>query len=419
MVIFTANFILNAQTVVSPGSVPDDLQLNSITTAVPFLTISPDARGGALGDAGVSTSADENSIHWNPAKLAFVEQDAGASITFSPWLRNLVGDISLSYLSGYYKLNRISTIGTSLRYFSLGTINFTDNQGGAIGSRKPYEMAFDVAYSMKLADPFSVGVALRYINSNLTGGSLNVQGTDTKAGHSVAADISAYYVKEQMQVGDYDATFRAGLNISNIGAKMAYTQDAESDFIPTNLRLGPSLTLDFDDYNSMTFLVEANKLLVPTPPIYKRDSTGAVVKDTDGNPELFAGQDPNVGLLSGIFGSFNDAPGLVTGFDASGNAEIEKGSVFREELSEITYSAGVEYWYDKQFAVRIGYFHEHKNKGNRRYLTAGLGLKMNVFALDISYLVGNAQQNPLANTARFSLKFNFEAVGNKEEVEEL
>lgn len=404
-----------SQNVVNASSVQDELQLNTITTAVPFLMISPDSRSGALGDAGVSTSPDANSIHWNPAKLAFLEGSSGASLSYSPWLRNLVGDISLSYLSGYYKVNKLSTFGASLRYFSLGDITFTDDAGNTIGNFTPNEFAFDVAYGMKLSNQFSFGMALRYINSNLTNG-INVNGTDTRPGRSVAADISAYYVNDKMEIGDYDAIFRAGINISNIGAKMSYTDNDENDFIPTNLRLGPSLTLDFDKYNSMTFIVEANKLLVPTPPVYLTDSSGTVVIDPSGDPVIVAGRDPNVGLTSGILGSFSDAPGVVEGVDANGNnATIESGSVLREELNEVSLSAGVEYWYDKQFAVRLGYFYENPTKGNRQYLTIGLGLKLTVFGLDISYLVGNAQQNPLANTVRFSLKFNFDDFNKQNE----
>ncbi len=403
------------QNVVNINSVQDELQLNTITTAVPFLMISPDSRSGALGDAGVSTSPDANSIHWNPAKLAFLEGSSGVSLSYSPWLRNLVGDISLSYLSGYYQVNRLSTFGASLRYFSLGDITFTDDAGNTIGNFTPNEFAFDVAYGMKLSDQFSFGMALRYINSNLTNG-INVNGTDTRPGRSVAADISAYYVNDNLEIGDYDAIFRAGVNISNIGAKMSYTDNDENDFIPTNLRLGPSLTLDFDKYNSMTFIVEANKLLVPTPPVYLTDSSGTVVIDPSGDPVIVAGRDPNVGLTSGILGSFSDAPGVVEGVDANGNnATVQSGSVLREELNEVSLSAGVEYWYDKQFAVRLGYFDEDPTKGNRQYLTIGLGLKLTVFGLDISYLVGNAQQNPLANTVRFSLKFNFDDFNQQNE----
>lgn len=400
-----------AQQVVTPYKIGEDLQLNTITTAVPFLMISPDSRSGAMGDAGVSTAPDANSIHWNPAKLAFMENEAGFSLSYSPWLRNLVGDISLSYLSAYKKINRFSTVGASLRYFSLGEINFTDNNGQSIGNFTPNEWALDVAYGMQLNQQFSFGMALRYINSNLTQG-ITVQGQDTRAARTVAADLSAYYRNSDLKVGDYDATLRAGVNISNIGGKMSYTNNDEKDFLPMNLRIGPSLTLDLDRFNSITFSVEANKLLVPTPPAYLADSSGNILYE-NGEPVIAAGKDPNVSITSGILQSFTDAPGRVNGFDAAGNPIIEKGSITKEELSEITYSAGMEYWYDKQFAVRLGYFYENPNKGNRQYFTMGLGVKLTVFSLDISYLVGNAQQNPLANTVRFTLQFNFDDFNNQ------
>jgi hypothetical protein len=392
----------------NPGDIDSEFQLNTITTAVPFLLIAPDARGGAIGDAGVSSSPDINSIHWNPSKLAFMESEGGFALTYSPWLRNLVGDIDLSYVAGYKKLDRISTIGASLRYFSLGKITQTDDQGNVQGDLNPNEFAIDVVYAMRLSDNFSFGLAARYIRSDLTNGQF-VQGVDTRAGNSAAADVSGFYTNDQVQIGDYDATFRAGINISNLGAKMSYSNNDEDDFLPTNLRLGPSLTLELDDYNEITFIVEANKLLVPSPPKYRTDSTGTIVRDADGDPLVLAGRDPDVSVASGVFGSFSDAPGLVEGFDANGNAIIQDGSVHREEFNEINYSLGMEYWYDQQFAVRLGYFYEHPTKGNRQYLTVGLGLKLSVFGLDVAYLVGNAQQNPLANTVRFTLKFDFDS----------
>jgi len=401
---------------VSQANLPDELELNTITTAVPFLTISPDARGGALGDAGVSTSPDANSIHWNPSKLAFMEGSGGVSITYSPWLRTLVNDISLSYVSTYFKVSEIATMGASLKYFSLGDISFTDINGNPIGDFAPNEWSLDVAYAMKLSDKYAFGMAVRWVNSNLTQG-ITVNGQDTRPARSVAADVSGYYTNDDLQISDYDATLRVGANISNIGAKMRYTDNDESDFLPTTLRIGPSLTLDLDDYNSVTFLVEASKLLVPTPPIYRTDSTGTIVRDASGDPEVLAGRDPNVSVVSGMFGSFSDAPGLISDFDAAGEPIIENGSVTREELREINISAGMEYWYDQQFAVRLGYFYEHPTKGNRQYMTVGLGLKLSVFSIDVAYLIGNAQQNPLANTARFSLKFDFDAFSSQNQPE--
>lgn len=408
---FIATSTVWSQNTVNVDNIGSELQLNTITTAVPFLMIAPDSRGGAIGDAGVSTSPDANSIHWNPSKLAFIEKEAGVSLTYSPWLRNLVGDISLSYLSAYKRINRISTFGLSLRYFSLGEINFTDINNNPLGTFKPNEFAVDFAYALQMNRNFSVGVALRYINSNLTN-NINVQGQDTRPGRSVAADISGYFQSEEFTIGEYDARLRAGINLSNIGAKMSYTADADNDFLPTNLRLGPSLTLDLDDYNSITFLVDLNKLMVPTPPVYLADNTGTVKVDSEGNPIIANGQDPNISLVGGMLGSFTDAPGVVN-VDENDNVTVEQGSVTREEFSEITYSAGLEYWYDQQMAIRFGYFYENPLKGNRQYLTVGFGFNLSVFSFDASYLVGNAQQNPLANTFRFSLKFNFEDFSNQ------
>ncbi|MBL4707231.1 MAG: type IX secretion system outer membrane channel protein PorV [Flavobacteriales bacterium] len=397
-----------AQNTVNSKEAQTEAELNTITTAVPFLLISPDSRSGALGDAGVSTSPDLSSIHWNPAKSAFLEGDGGFSMSYSPWLRNLVGDISLAHITGYYRVNKISVASASLRYFSLGDITFTDINGQVTGNFKPNEFAFDVSYGLQLSREFSFGMAFRYINSNLTNGQ-NVQGTATRAAQSVSADVSAYWFKDDLTISDYDATFRAGVNLSNIGAKMSYSDNDENDFLPTNLRLGSSLQLDFDDYNSMTFILEANKLLVPTPPTYLTDSTGGIAVDAGGNPIIVSGKDPDVSVASGVFGSFNDAPGVVTSVNEDGSgAVVEGGSVFREELSEVTLSAGIEYWYDQQVAVRLGYFYENPLKGNRQYLTAGLGLKLSVFSLDMSYLIGNSQTNPLAGSVRFTLGFTFD-----------
>lgn len=367
------------------------LQLNTITTAVPFLLITPDSRAGAMGDAGVVMSADANSIHWNPAKLAFVDKEMGFAISYAPWLRQLVPDINLSYLSGFKRLDDMSTLAASLRYFSLGDITFTDNVGNTIGQFRPNEFALDVAYGRKLADNFSGGIALRYIYSNLTGG-ISANGTATTAGNSVAVDVSGFYNNQDMEILGKDGGFAAGINISNIGAKMSYTENAQKDFIPINLRMGQSTTIRFDDYNSLSFLLDFNKLLVPTPPQYLRDSaTGALVYDSNGEKIISKGRSSNVSVASGMFGSFSDAP-----------------EGFKEELREFNISAGMEYWYNKLLALRMGYFNEHITKGNRKYLTFGAGLRLSVFGLDIAYLVATTQQNPLANTIRFTLSFNFD-----------
>ncbi len=360
--------------------------INTITTAVPFLMISPDARAGGMGDAGAASSADVNSIHWNPAKMVFNEKKIGIGVSYTPWLRKLVPDINLAYLTGFYKPNENSAIGISLRYFSLGNIDFTDASQNSLGSFNPHEVAFDVAYSRKLGENLSGGIALRYINSNLTGG-IPVEGNVSKAGNSVAADVSVYY-KTEMEISGKDAEFAAGLAITNIGSRMSYSETGTKDFIPINLRLGPSLKLKLNDYNELAFLVDFNKLLVPTPPIYDDELK-------DGEYVVLSGKNPNVGVAQGIFQSFSDAPG---------------GG--KEELREVNICGGLEYWYDKQFAFRAGYFNEHKTKGNRKYFTLGVGLRYNVFGLDFAYLIPTEQANPLENTLRFTLSFNFDSIKN-------
>ncbi len=359
-------------------------QINTITTAVPFLSISPDARAGGMGDIGVATSSDINSIHWNSSKLAFNEKKSGFSISYTPWLKALVNDMFIAYVSGYSKMKGDQAIGGSLRYFSLGNITFTDNNGNTIRDFKPNEFAFDLAYSRKLSDYFSGGIALRYIHSNLTGGT-SVEGTDSKAGNSAAADISAYFQKD-IEIGDKEAVLTAGANISNIGAKISYTETGTKNFIPTNLRIGPGLKLKLNEYNDLSFGLDINKLLVPTPPIYTQDSTNSA------NDVILYGQDPDVSVASGIFQSFSDAPGGT-----------------KEELKEINIGFGMEYWYDKQFAFRAGYFYEDKTKGNRKYFTLGAGLRYNVFGLDLAYLIPTDQRNPLENTLHFTLTFDFDS----------
>ncbi|MCK5765569.1 MAG: type IX secretion system outer membrane channel protein PorV [Bacteroidales bacterium] len=367
-------------------------RLNTITTAVPFLMIAPDARGGALGDAGVSTSPDANSMHWNPAKYAFVDKQMGFSLSFSPWLRKLVNDIYLGYLTGYYKIDDRQTVAMSLRYFSLGEILFTDEIGNPLNYYSPYEFALDGTYARKFSDKWSGGVAARFIYSNLTQGQF-VGGSESSAGISVAADVSIYY-QNDIEMGAIDGVFAWGLNISNIGTKISYSQtNIEKDFIPTNFRIGPSLKINIDEYNSMIFTLDINKLLVPTPPIYARDdSTGQFITGLDGEKLIAKGMDPNVSVVQGMIQSWYDAPGG-----------------FSEEMREFSFAGGVEYWYNNIFSIRGGFFYEDKTKGNRKFFTLGAGLKYNVFGLDFAYLIPLEQHNPLENTLRFSLLFDFDA----------
>ena len=389
----------------------DCLESNAITTAVPFLLIAPDSRSASMGDAGVALSPDANSQFWNASKLAFSEDEMGVSVSYSPWLRQLVDDMSLSYLSWFKKLNKNSAVGASLRYFTLGDIIFTDNNGNTIRPFRPNEFSLDVSYSFKLSEKFSGGITARWINSNLTGG-VNVGGADSKAANAFAVDLSGYYLNDELSVGDKDAEFAFGFNISNIGNKVSYTNTSQRDFLPINLKTGVAFTVHLDQFNKITLLYDANKLLVPTPPIY--DSPGDPGYTNDPN-FIIAGKDPNRGVAAGMFGSFTDAPGVPVR-DENGTiqrnpdntAKIEKGSVFKEEMREINHSFGLEYWYADQFAVRGGYFYEHPTKGNRQYFTIGAGFRWNIFGLDLSYLIPTEQRNPLANTLRFTLSMNFE-----------
>lgn len=367
-----------------------DGTINTITTAVPLLMISPDSRAGALGDAGGALSPDANSIHWGAAKLANIEGSSGISLSYIPWLRQLVPDINLGYLSWYKKMKKRQTIGGSLRYFSLGNIIFTDVIGNVTGQFNPNEFAIDFAYARRFSDRWSGGLALRYIFSNLTGG-IDVQGTPSFPGQSVAADISAYYVNPDLKLGGKKSTYAFAVAMTNLGAKISYTKSADRDFIPMNLRLGQSLKMKVDDYNAFTFVLDFNKLLVPTPP----------VRDPDNNGAIIAGRENNVSIVSGMLQSFYDAPGVL-------NADGSR-SVLKEELREVNISGGVEYSYNNLFSVRTGYFHEHPTKGNRRYFTLGAGIKFNVFTLDLAYLIPTQQRNPLENTIRFTLQFDFGA----------
>ena len=359
-----------------------ELSLNTITTAVPFLLIAPDSRSGAMGDVGVATSPDANSMHWNPAKLAFTSEDIGASISYVPWLRALVPDINLSYITGYKKLDDNQAVGLEMRYFSLGDITFTDIVGTTIGQYKPHEFALGGSYARKLSDQFSLAISARYIYSNLTGGQ-SAGGIETVAGQSIASDLAGFYTKP-VRMGGQDMDLAVGLNISNIGSKVSYTETSIRDFIPINMRLGTALGADIDDYNKISLAIDMNKLLVPTPPI------------TD-NGEIVSGKDSDVGVVSGIFQSFSDAPGG-----------------YKEEFREINYSVGSEYWYNDQFAIRAGYFFEHDTKGGRKFFTFGSGVKYSAFILDFSYLVNASTDagatNPLANTMRFSMTGNFGAM---------
>ncbi len=359
-----------------------------ITVSVPFLTFAPDSRASAMGDVGVATSPDANSAHWNNAKLAFIETDLGFSFSYSPWLGNIVDDMSLNYLSFYKKIDQTQAFGASLRYFDLGEIALFDEFAVAQGIENPSELAVDGTYSRKLSENMGLGVTLRFVWSNLAG---NITGApDAKAGTSVAVDFGWYYTKPLLLSGK-DSEFSLGAHISNIGQKVTYSSEANENFIPGNLRIGSAFKTNLDAYNTITFAFDINKLLVPTPPIYETNDAGEIQEDANGNKIIRSGKDPNRSLLSGTFGSFGDAP-----------------DGFSEELKELTYSTGVEYWYRDVFAARLGYFAEHKNKGDRKYFTVGAGFRYQVFGFDFSYLIPKGQNHPLADTLRISLLFGLD-----------
>jgi hypothetical protein len=359
-----------------------DGRVNTITTAVPFLRIAPDARAGAMGDVGLATPATAASMHWNPAKLAFAEKSTSLTFSYTPWLKQLVDDIYLAYATGYKQLNDKQTIGISLLYFNLGNIQFTDIQGQDAGSFNPRELKTDVAIANKLTDHLSLSLALRYVYSNLASGQQS-GGSVIKPGHAASADISTFYTNST-EISTYKSDYAFGMNISNLGTKISYTQNTQKDFIPMNLGLGGSFTLHLDEYNKFTFASDLNKLLVPTP----------VELDVDPQNGIYDYKEMSV--PAGLFSSFNDAPGG-----------------FSEEMAELIWSVGAEYWYADQFAVRGGYFHEAATKGNRQFLTAGIGLKFNVIGIDVSYLVPtNNQASPLDNTLRFALTFDFDELAS-------
>ncbi|EMR04557.1 type IX secretion system outer membrane channel protein PorV [Cesiribacter andamanensis] len=337
---------------------------NPIITAVPFLMIAPDARSGGMGDVGGAISPDANSMHWNIGKMAFIENNFGASLSYTPWLGKIVDDMNIAYLALYYKLDDLQAISGSLRYFDLGDITFTDENNQIIRPYNPQEYAFDLSYSRKLSDKLGIGVTGRFIHSNLTGDGVN--GLDTKPGNSLAADIGLYYTSD-LAVGARQGSLAFAAVVSNIGNKISYLDESTENFIPTNLRLGTAYTASLDPYNKITLAVDLNKLLVPTPPT-----------------------DPNRSLVSGIFTSFSDAPGG-----------------FSEEAKEVNIASGLEYWYNDLFAARTGYFWEHGEKGGRQFFTLGVGLRYQVFSMDFAYLIPQQQQHPLAETLRFTLGVNF------------
>jgi len=359
---------------------------NPITTSVTSLSIAPDARGGGMGDIGAATEADVNSQYWNPAKYPFCIGRAGVALSYTPWLRKLVNDINLANVAGFYRIGQYSAVSASLRYFSLGEVSLgwdSASDGATEGMTiKPYEMAVDAAYSRMLSDYFSMAVALRFIYSDIT----YDYTAESKPGKAFAADIAMYY-NNYMMVGSRECGWGIGLNISNIGSKISYGGSDNSEFIPTNLRLGLNFTIPFDDYNRLSIAADANKLLVPSYPKQEADETAEEFTQRVQRKYY------DVSPIAGIFKSFGDAP-----------------NGFKEEMQEIQWSVGAEYSYNDRFFVRAGYHDEHANKGNRKYITAGAGFKMSVFSIDASYVFSTAQSNPLDQTMRFTLGFDLDGM---------
>ena len=356
---------------------------NPVNTSVTSQTIAPDARAAGLGDAGAATDPDVVSQYWNPAKYPFTISRAGVALNYTPWLRQLVSDMDLAYLAGYYRIGDYSAVSASLRYFSLGEVFLsTGESGGDNMTINPYEMSMDVAYSLMLSEKFSIAAAVRWIYSDLTYDYTQ----DTSPGSAFAVDLAAYY-QNYLNIGSRECQLGLGLNISNIGSKISFGGDNNSEFIPTNLRLGASLMVPIDEYNRFTITADANKLLVPT---YPKQNEG---ESTEDYQQRVQKDYYDVSSISGIFKSFGDAPGG-----------------FKEELQEIQWSVGAEYIYHDQFAVRAGYHNESENKGNRKYLTVGAGFKMSVFSLDAAYVIATAKSNPLDQTLRFTLSFDMDGI---------
>ena len=357
---------------------------NPVNASVTSQTIAPDARAAGMGDVGAATEADVNSQYWNPAKYPFAISRAGVSLNYTPWLRQLVSDMDLAYLAGYYRIGDYSAISGSLRYFSLGEVYMTSDISATDNAMtiNPYEMSVDVAYSMMLSEKFSWAAALRFIYSDLTYDYTD----DTAPGSAFAADVSLYY-QDYLNLGDRECQVGLGLNVSNIGSKITFGGDDNSEFIPTNLRLGASLMIPVDEYNRFTIAADANKLLVPT---YPKQEEG---ESTEAYQQRVQKDYYDISSISGIVKSFGDAP-----------------NGFKEELQEVQWSVGAEYWYNDKFTLRAGYHHESENKGNRKYFTFGAGFKMSVFSLDAGYVIATAKSNPLDQTLRFTLSFDMDGI---------
>lgn len=392
----------SAQSGVTQNDLDGKLGLNTITTALPFMSITPDSRAGGMGDAGTALSGSSTSIYWNTSMLIFAEDKSEISVSYTPWLRNLTNDMHLSYASGYYKFGR-HAVGGALRFFSLGEITYTDMNAQFIRTDKPSEFELTAGYAFKLSERLSVGVNGKFAYSNLTGGYV-VEGVDTKAAIAGAADVSFTYFNDETKLGSIDGDYTFAFTLNNIGNKVSYSTTQNRDFIPMNLKLANAYKMRFDKYNSLTLALEFQRLLVPTPAHYA---------NINGERVLVSGYSNDVGVIKGLIQSFYDAPGTPLKDDngdyiqnSDGTYQVKKNSKFVEELSEINIAFGLEYWYNNLLAIRAGYFYEAPNKGNRQYFNVGAGLKYNRFGIDISYLAATGGRlSPLANTLRFTLRF--------------
>ncbi|MDR1097058.1 MAG: type IX secretion system outer membrane channel protein PorV [Tannerella sp.] len=376
---FISSAALRAQ-----GADDDDKnQFSPLNTAVPSLSIAPDARGGGMGDNGAATLPDISSQYWNPSKYAFMESKAGVGLSYTPWMRKIVRDVAMAYLSGYYKLGQYDqhAIGASLRYFTLGEVPLTDIGGNTYQNLNPYEMALDASYSIKLSEGFSLGVAMRYIRSDMGANAED----ELRPGNSVAADLSGYG-ERYIILGSNECLWSGGFNISNMGNKVSYDGGTTNQFLPTNLRIGTGMLMPLDEYNQLGIYLDLNKYLVPSKPV-RMDN------ETEDDYQTRSDEYNDMKFMKGIFKSFSDAPGG-----------------FSEELKEINISIAAEYNYNSQFFVRAGYFYENRMKGNRQYFSAGAGFKMNVFQLDAAYLISTVQSNPLDQTLRFTLSFDMDGL---------
>ncbi|MDR0802431.1 type IX secretion system outer membrane channel protein PorV [Fluviicola sp.] len=404
LLIFTIfiSYLSFAQPSGGQGVTQKDIQLNTITTAMPFLGINPDSRSGAMGDAGTALSANSSSVMWNTAMLNFSEDKSEIGISYTPWLRQLTNDMHLSYLSGYAKVGDRHVVGGALRYFSLGEITFTDANNNYIRDFKPSEFELTLAYAFRLAEKHSIGINGKFAYSNLTGG-LVTPGAETKAAIAGIADISYAFRTEDINWFKVNGVYSFGLTIVNIGNKVSYTETADRNFLPTTLKIGNAYTAKIDKYNKLTVSVDVSKMLVPTPAVYEK---------INGENTLISGKSSNVGVIVGMIQSFYDAPGTVIRDsngdpvqNSDGTYQVKKGSRLAEELREIMVGSGLEYWYNDIFALRGGYFYENISKGGRQFFTVGVGFKYNIFSFDFSYLAALKRNNPLANTMRFTLRF--------------